>query len=93
MAFQHQWCDTSPAKWNVWASPREALLPTSYPLKCSAFSKERGSAQLRVVLSGQFWPDLDLVHPFITDSKAEAVNTSRAERVKANREALAGMLN
>jgi len=93
VAFQQQWCDTSPAKYAAWAATREAPLPTSSPLKCSEFSKKRGMAQLREVLSGHVWPDLDPVRPFITDSKAEAVNASRAERVKAGREALAEMMN
>jgi len=93
VAFQQQRCDTSPAKYAEWAATCEAPLPTSSPLKCSASSKERGMAQLREVLSGHVWPDLHPVRPFITDSKAEAVNASRAERVKAGREALAEMMN
>jgi len=39
------------------------------------------------------WPDLDPVRPFIIDSKAEAVNTTRAATVKVGREALQAMLN
>jgi len=92
-AFQEQWLRTSPEKYSEWAATREAPLPASSPLLCSDFSKVRGMAQLREVLSGQVWPDLDPVRPFITDSKAEAVNASRAERVKAGRDALVDMMN
>lgn len=33
-------------------------------------------------MTGHFWPDLDHVKPFISDSKADAVNAARAAKVK-----------
>ena len=93
LAFEENWRDTSAAKYAAWAEPRTAPLPASSPLLCSKFSSTRGKAQLLEVLSGHVWPDLDPVRPFITDSKAEAVNDARAVKVKAGREALVEMLD
>jgi len=91
--FEDKWRVASAPKYAAWAATRAAPLPDSSPLFCSQFSSVRGKAQMVEVLSGHVWPDLPPVRPFATDSKAEAVNATRAVRVKAGREALEAMLN
>jgi len=93
LAFEESWRDAPPAKYASWAESRTAPTPSSSPLACSQFSMARGKAQALEVLSGHVWPDLEPVRPFITDSKAQAVNDARAVKAKAGREALAEMMD
>jgi len=92
-AFEDNWRLTSAAKYAAWAAERTAPVPDSSPLACSPHSAARGRAQLLEVSSGHVWPDLEPVRPFVTDSKAEAVNTARGVKVTAGREAMEEMLN
>ena len=92
-AFEDNWRTTSAAKYAAWAAARTAPVPDSFPLACSRHSAARGRAQLLEVTSGHVWPDLEPFSPFITDSKAEAVNAARAVKVTARRVALEEMLN
>jgi len=92
-AFEDDWRMTSAPTYAGWAATRAAPVSHSSPLSCSPNSAARGLAQALEVSSGHVWPDLDPVRPFITDSKADAVNAARAVKVTAGREALEAMLN
>jgi len=89
--FERDWRDASSAKLSAHAAARQGPPAASRRLGCSAHSLGRADAQAKEVRSGHVWPDLDPVRPFITDGKADAVNTARAATVGADRETLPAM--
>ena len=88
LEFEREWRDTSVANLEAHAAARPGPPPASRRLCCSPYSVARADAQAEEVRSGQVWPDLEPMPPYITDGKADAVNASRAAKVGADRETL-----
>jgi len=92
-AFESQWTSTSPEQYKAWLATHPNALPPNSYLASTAPSRARSIAQALEVRCGHVWPDLEPVRRFITDSKAEAINATRAAKVAANRETLQELLS
>ena len=91
MDFEREWRDTSATKLTARTAAQPGPPPESRRLGCSSHSLVRADAQAEEMRSGQVWPDLDPVRPYIRDGGADAVNAARAAKVGADRETLRAM--
>jgi len=89
LQFEEQWKTTSVEQYKEWErSNRDGAVAPEHYLSSTSWSRGRVAAQATEARSGHVWPDLEPVRPFMRDSKSDAVNARRAERVRNDTGAL-----
>jgi len=89
LQFEEQWKTTSVEHYKEWErSSGDGVAAPEHYLSSTSWSRGRVAAQAIEARSGHVWPDLEPVRPFMRDSKSDAVNARRAERVRNDAAAL-----
>ena len=89
LQFEEQWKTTSVEHYKEWErSNGDGVAAPEHYLSSTSWSRGRVAAQAIEARSGHVWPDLEPVRPFMRDSKSDAVNARRAERVRNDAAAL-----
>ncbi|OSX72534.1 hypothetical protein BU14_0427s0024 [Porphyra umbilicalis] len=89
LSFEEQWKVTSIEQYKTWEiTNRGDMAAIETFLSSTSRSCSRVTSQAVEARTGSVWPDLEPVRPFMRDSKSDAVNALRAERLRNDAAAL-----